>query len=629
MDRLPSSRAVSYLLTLRLFVSRLIKPLHPLGGQRETSETPFLIFLAVITGLIASVAALAFHTLIEHLRDRLFVHHDPSFLYGYVGLPLLILIPAAGGLAVGLAKRFVFRKAKGAGEGHGVVDVIESVLRARSFARPHSAVETLSLSGLTLGTGGSTGAEGPIVQIGAALASGVSRLFSLPPNTTALLVAAGAAAGIASIFNAPLGGILFALELILLDYSVRSLTPVVVAAVVANVSTQSLYRIVLQEDYRAIFALPRFIEFSVPTVPSLGFVALAGLFAGLAGALLTRVMLSAEHVTPRLLRSFPKFTHPAIGGALLGLMAILWVFLARQYTGGLKPFDPKNYPLPAFMGDGYGIIQRLISADYFASSPGQTLLVILVSLLFLKILATCITLSSGGVGGIIAPALFLGATSGSIAGLIAQAAGSPIPPELCALAGMAGGLAAVIHAPLTSALILVETAGNNQLLLPGMLSVVIAITVAKLLSPESLYSHALKARGLHLATATPRDLHSQTIRSIKLAPAYIVPAATSAADLPALMQRSDILCLADDKGRYTGLITPENIAPVELSPETHNLLTAQDLAQMPPTLSLDDDLIIALETLLVATTPSLPVIHNGQVTGVLSRKALLKIITRQ
>lgn len=620
------------LLHFRLLLTRLLKPLHPaarLSPSGGSGETPFLILLAILTGLVASVAALAFHTLIEHLRDRLFHHHDPNFLYGYTGLPLLILIPAAGGLAVGLAKLLLFRKPKGAGEGHGVVDVIESVLRARSFARPHSAFETLSLSGITLGTGGSAGAEGPIVQIGAALASGVSRLFSLPPNTTALLVASGAAAGIAAIFNAPLGGILFALELILIDFSVRSLTPVVVAAVVANVSTQSLYRLVLGEDYRAIFALPPFTQFNIPTLSSLWFVALAGLFAGLAGALLTRSMLTAEHHAPRLLSRLPRTFQPALGGALLGVLAIAWVFLARQFTGGLKPFSPTTYPLPAFMGDGYGIIQSLISSDYFSSQPHSKLLAILAVLLLLKILATTLTLVTGGVGGIIAPALFLGATAGALAGLIAKAAGSSLPPELCALAGMAGGLAAVIHAPLASALILVETAGNNQLLLPGMLAVVIALTTSKLLCPDSLYSHALKQRGLRLTTATPRDLHSQTLRNIPLTPAHTLPYNTLASDLLTSDPIPPLICLTNAKGHYAGILTPTDLAPLELSPESNALLTAQDLAQNPPTLSLDDDLLTALETLLTSESNALPVLHHTHLVGTLSRKDLLKILTQK
>lgn len=593
-------------------------------------EASFLIFLSCLVGLLAAPAAVAFHAVTNAIRDYVFIRRDANFLYGW-GFFLLLLIPAAGGLLVGLTRKYIFHFGKAADAGgHGVVDVIESVVRSRRFARPHSAAETTLLAGLTIGTGGSAGAEGPIVQIGGALASGVGKLFSLPPASMALLVASGAAAGISAIFNAPLGGVLFALELILFDFSARSLTPVVVAAVFANVASQSLFPRVLGEHYESLFAIHQISgmnESFLTSLPKAGWIALAGALVGFAGAGLTRGMLAAEPLIHRL--KIPEALRPAAGGAAVGLLGILWIVASRLTTGQLKYFDPKVYPLPAFMGDGYGVIRTLIEPVFYAHTHLWAVLLVLAALLLMKTLATILTISSGGVGGIIAPALVMGATGGALVGALAKAAGSDLPPEICALAGMAGGLGAVIHAPLASALILVETAGNYRLLLPGMLAVVTAIAISKLLAPESLYTHALRRRGLNLVSHGPRDLHGRTLRELSLKPAQILPANTPASELMPLTADLSLtlyIILRDEKGQYAGLLTADELEPLFIAPELSAAVTAADLARQAPVLTLDDDLASALEALLRTDSVALVIRSPADFAGILPRSTLLRAI---
>lgn len=606
------------LLRFRLLVTRLLRSVG-------LNDDPFPIALAVLVGLVASFAALGFHALVTGARSLLFYRADAAYLYG-PGLYLLLVVPCLGGLAVGLARRFAFGKQGLAG--HGVVDVIESVLRSRSFAKPHSALETALLSAATLGSGGSTGAEGPIVQIGGALASGIARLFSMPPGSTALLVAAGAAGGISAIFNAPLGGVLFTLELILLDFSARSLAPVVVASVVANVTSQVLFRDVLHEPYSSIFALPSLSGLAIPSLLSLVWIALAGLLAGTAGAALTRGLMAAEHRFAEL--RMPSALKPALGGLLIGILALLWLIGSRLTTGFFKPFDLHTYHLPAFFSDGYGIIRTLIDPTWYAQWPAGSLLILLTLVVVAKVLATVITLSSGGVGGVIAPALFVGVACGALVGTVARACGSPIAPELCALAGMAGGLAAVVHAPLASALILVETAGSYHLLVPGMLAVVVAMAVSRLLAPESLYSHALKRRGLRLSSTSPRDFHSRTLGDIPLQPARVISAGTPASDLLQIIDGAPgavLMVVASANGRPRGLLTEQEIEPLRLAPELYHLVTAVDLARPTPALALDTDLAAALDAFLTTETPALIVTTPAQIAGTLSRTDLLKHLT--
>src|SRR5439155_17821666 len=200
---------------------------------------------------VTAGAAVGLHELIVLIREALYRRGGPSYLYGR-GVWLLIAIPAAGGLAVGALSRFVFRER----EGHGLVDVLESVLRAGGMIRPLSAVEKNATSAITIGTGGSAGAEGPIIQIGAAIASGIGQVFRLARPHMPVLIGCGSAAGISAIFNSPIGGLLFTLEVILRDFSIRTLTPLVIASVIANFTTRSIFTAFFHEDYRAIFNMP-------------------------------------------------------------------------------------------------------------------------------------------------------------------------------------------------------------------------------------------------------------------------------------------------------------------------------------------------------------------------------------
>src|SRR6185437_2755174 len=212
---------------MRLLSTRALSRL----GFREDS---FLIILAVAIGLVTAAAAVAFHELIDLTRNLLYERFGPGLYQHWMFM--LMIWPALGGLVVGAITRYVFR----AREGHGIVDVMESVIRT---------------SGITIGTGGSAGAEGPIVQIGAAISSGIGQIFRVSRQQMSILIGCGAAAGISAIFDAPMGGLLFALEVILQDFSIANMTPVVVASVIANVTTKEIFQTWLHRPRPAIFAL--------------------------------------------------------------------------------------------------------------------------------------------------------------------------------------------------------------------------------------------------------------------------------------------------------------------------------------------------------------------------------------
>ncbi|HSU65481.1 MAG TPA: chloride channel protein, partial [Tepidisphaeraceae bacterium] len=412
-------------------------------GFRDNS---FLIVLAVLIGIVTAAAAVTFHELIDWTRNLLYLKFGFERLYGKYMI-MLIVWPAVGGLVVGLISRYLFR----AREGHGIVDVMESVIRSSGFIKPLVAIEKIITSGITIGTGGSAGAEGPIVQIGAAIASGTGQAFRVSRQQMTILIACGAAAGISAIFNTPMGGLLFALEVILQDFSLANMTPVVVASVIANVATKAIFRLVMKSDYKAIFAFSSSHEFTIDWLQIQNFI-LLGVVCGIIGVSMTRLMDWSERKFHEL--RTPAYLRPAIGGALLGCVGILYVFLFARMRHLLKPVPFDVYPAPVFYGDGYGFIIRLLDPSFYRQPGIEHLFLFLAFLIIAKIVGTCLTLGSGGSGGIIAPSLFLGAVAGGALGEAMKIIGwfdvTQVHPEAYALVGMGAVLAAIVHAPLAS-----------------------------------------------------------------------------------------------------------------------------------------------------------------------------------
>ena len=332
---------------------------------------------------------------------------------------MLIVWPALGGLVVGMISNYIVRDRSG----RGVVDVLESVIRSSGFIAPGAAIEKIFTSAITIGSGGSGGAEGPILQIGAAIASWIGQVFRLARGQMPLIVGCGTAAGISAIFNAPMGGLLFTLEVILQDFSIRTVTPVVVASVIGNVTTQAIFRSLhehwpnIYEPTLAIFSCHRF-RISRVTWPQLAYFAVLGVACGIVAVIFTRVLhfMETEFAEMRLNAA----VRPALGGIGLGLLGVMFVIIFGWAAQGQnKPIDPHHYPMPAFFGDGYGFIQLLFSQGFYSQFTPKYLVSILIFLIAVKILGTALTIGSGGSGGIIAPCLFLGAVMGGLLGVLA------------------------------------------------------------------------------------------------------------------------------------------------------------------------------------------------------------------
>ncbi len=434
----------------------------------QPSEELVLIATTLVVGIGSGLGAVAFRYLILGVG-----------WVGYQWIPTLtaswdkayvVIVPAIGGALVGPLVYFFAREAKG----HGVPEVMEAVALRGGRIRPRVAVIKALASSISIGSGGSVGREGPIVQIGSALGSSLGQMLHLSDDRIRNLVACGAAGGIAATFNAPIAGVIFALEVILGEFSVRYFSTVVISAVTAGAVAQAIFG-----DMPA-FSIPT--EYHLKSAWEFLFYPFLGILAALVGVTFTRVLYWAEDLFAKWKR-VPEWVQPAVGGALLGLLA-----LAYPLVTGVK-WDR----VPQVFNVGYDVIESALASEL--------ILIAAIALLILKLLATSLTLGSGGSGGIFAPSLFMGAMLGAAFGLVLHQLfpGVPAPPGAYALVGMAAVFAAGAHAPITAVLILFELTGDYRIILPLMLTVVIATLLARrLLRGESIYTLKLSRRGVRL-----------------------------------------------------------------------------------------------------------------------------------
>jgi CIC family chloride channel protein len=442
----------------------------------QPSEEVMLVATALLVGLGTGVGAVAFRYLIQGVTWVGFVWIPE--LTRSLGMAYIVFVPALGGLIVGLLVYYFAREAKG----HGVPEVMEAVALRGGRIRPIVAIVKSLASSISIGSGGSVGREGPIVQIGSALGSTVGQIFHFSDDRIRNLVACGAAGGIAATFNAPIAGVIFALEIILGEIGVHHLSTVVISAVSASVIGQAVFG-----DLPA-FTLP--IKYQINSVWEFGLYPFLGILAALIGVLFVRLLYWSEDVFDKW-QKVPEWFKPAIGGAMLGVLALAYPIVTQITWEGQ----------PHIFNVGYDVISNALSNQFVFGA--------VVGLLILKLLATSLTLGSGGSGGIFAPSLFMGAMLGSAFGILVHT----LLPEITAqpgaytLVGMAAVFAAAAHAPITAIVILFELTGDYRIILPLMLTVVIATILARrLLKGESIYTLKLTRRGVRLQRGQDIDV---------------------------------------------------------------------------------------------------------------------------
>jgi CIC family chloride channel protein len=492
-------------------------------GFPHVSETTGQVLLAIAVGAGAGLGAVAFRWLIAAAKDLSF--GGAHELLSGLGRYYVILVPAAGGIVVGLLIYFLAREAKG----HGVPEVMLAVSLESGRIRPRVAVVKALASAVCIGSGGSAGREGPIVQIGSTIGSTIGQVLRLPSEKMRLLVACGAAGGIAATFNAPIAGVIFGLEVILREFAIRSFGTVVLSSVTAVAVSRGFL------GSQPAFRAPSYSLVSAWELPL--YFALGILAAG-AALLFVKALYACEDVFDAW--RIPEYVKPVVGGLLIGTIGV-W--------------------FPQVFGVGYETIQLGLEAKLVIGMAGMLVLA--------KVVATSLTIGSGGSGGVFAPSLFIGSMLGAAFGHLVHGwlPGVTAGSGAYSLVGMGAVFAGAAHAPMTSVLILFEMTGDYRIILPLMTSVVVSTLVTERVSRDSIYTLKLRRRGIEITA--PR--HYDLMDSVLVGEAMSHDFETVPADMPVpeLVNKFTEtghhgFPVVDREGKLVGIVTLSDVDQVDV-----------------------------------------------------------------
>ena len=497
-----------------------------------TSSNAGSILIALVVGLGTGIGAVIFRYLItffEFVGYSWIPEKFPS-----LGNLVVVFVPAVGGLIVGLLIYNFAQEAKG----HGVPEVMEAVALHGGKIRPIVALVKSLASAISIGSGGSVGREGPIVQIGSSIGSTLGQKLHLSDEKIRILVACGAAGGIAATFNAPIAGVIFALEIILGQFSVRHFSLVVISSVASSIVGQAVFG-----DIPA-FLIP--VEYGITSMWEFAFYPILSVLAAFLGVLFVRSLYWTEDLFDDW-KGIPDWLKPMVGGILLGGLALLYPLL----TG------VQWERMPQIFNVGYDVIESALAGNMLLSAA--------LVLLFLKLIATILTLGSGGSGGVFAPSLFMGAMLGTVfeMGIRTIFPNIIAPPGAYAMIGMAATFTAAAHAPITAVIILFELTGDYRIILPLMLTVVITTIVSQsILKGESIYTLKLSRRGVHLSRGRDVDiLEGVQVKEVMSHDFTVISMNETLSSLSSLLNQTSShgVVVLDEGGKLFGIVTVSDL----------------------------------------------------------------------
>jgi len=549
----------------------------------------YLSLLAILIGILGGYGAVLFRFAIKAAQYGFYQNTSDILTFAHTLSPYLkIGLPALGGLLVGPIIYFGAHEAKG----HGVPEVMEAVALRGGRIRSRVALVKILASGISIGSGGSVGREGPIVQIGSSIGSTLARILRVPREREKTMVGCGAAAGIAATFNAPIAGVLFAIEILLGDFGLSTFSPVVLSSVTATTISRHYFG-----DFPAFIIS----SYKVISLWEFLFYPLLGIAAGLVALLFIISLYKCEDIFNAL--KIPDYLKPALGGLLLGGLLCKW---------------------PYVFGVGYGAVNLALK--------NQLPVLLLFSLIFVKILATSITLGSGASGGIFAPSLFIGAMTGGFFGsyvhelfpLITANSGA------YALVGMGALVAGTTHAPITAILIIFELTGDYGIILPLMLSCILSTIITTSLEHGSIYTIKLLRRGIDISEGWEQNiLRTLCVREIMSDRVITIPESMQLVDIINTLKIYNIsyLHMVNGRDELTGVISFRDIRPMLQEDTLKRSVVARDIATKDVlTVCASDNVQLALEKMGLRGISQLPVVaeDNGiKVVGTVNKKDVL------
>ncbi len=548
-----------------------------------------LCLLAAVLGLAGGGAAWVLLRLIALLTNLALLHRVgwtlPSFAHFHPG-PLIVPVAAAGGLIVALLAKW-----SPVIKGHGIPEAMEAVLARQSRISPRAAVAKPLSAAIAIGTGGPFGAEGPIIVTGGALGSLVGQILPVSPAERKILLASGAAAGMAATFGTPLAAVVLAIELLLFEFSTRAFVPLVVSSAIAAGVHSALF------GSGPLFAVPPHDYAGLVKLP---FFAILGLLCGLLAAVVTKGLFAIEAGYRRL--PISEFWHPLIGGVAFGIVGMF---------------------APRVLGVGYDAIGDVLA--------GRLALGALAALAVAKLIAWWLALASGTSGGTLAPLLLIGGSFGGMLGALAARTlpGLHLTPGAVALVAMSAVFGAATRATFASIVFLFELTGDYRVILPLMVATVLATVVAAALSRESIMTEKLVRRGLRVHTRYEVDvLQTTVVRDVMTREVQTLsPDATVAEGRRRLADGGHgAYPIVDAHGRVAGIVSRGDLLRLADSDRVPlREVASRDVVTVGP----DDPLVVALQRMLDDEIEHLPVVEDGRLVGICTRTDILRARQRR
>lgn len=555
----------------------------------------FVLFLSLIVGLLSGLAVVVIKNsvhFIQHLLTLSLVKDYQNYLF--------FVYPFIGLLLTTLFIKFVLKKPIG----HGIPNTLFAISKNNSVIKAYNMFASIIASALTVGFGGSVGLEGPTVSTNSAIGSNIAQLFKVDYKTATLLVGCGAAGAMSGIFNAPIAALVFVLEVFMFDLSLASMIPFLMASVSAALSSRMvlgnnvLFDVKIQDAFIAT-EFPYFI--------------LLGIFTGLISVYFNKMFWLVEGIFEKIKQQKYRLI---IGGVLLGGLIFL---------------------VPPLYGEGFETITALLKGDFkqvvnhslFFDKKEELFIVLglLFGIIFLKVIASAITFGAGGIGGVFAPSLFMGATSGFVfAKTLNIFRDTNLSETNFTLVGMAGLIAGVLHAPLTSLFLIAEITKGYELIIPLMITAAIAYLTSKYFVPYSVYTMQLAKRGQLItrhkdkAVLTLMKLHAEVEKDFN----NISPDA-NLGDLVKIVSQSkrNLFPVVDDNGVLHGIITLDDIREIMFKPEMYNKTSVKSLMIIPQTyVLLSDNMDVVMQKFTKSKAWNLPVIDGKKYVGFVSKSKL-------
>ena len=572
--------------------------------EKYLSQRQFVLLLSFFVGIFTSILAYLLKQFISWIASLLTAGFDAT------GSNWLFLVyPVVGIFLTALFIKYVVND----DIGHGVTKILYAISRRQGHIRRHNCWSSVIASGITIGFGGSVGAESPIVLTGSAIGSNLGRLFKVDHKTLMLLIGCGASGAIAGIFKAPIAGVVFTLEVLMIDLTMASLLPLLVSSITA------LVMMYIFTGTSAEFSFTLDNAFAVERIPTS---ILLGIFCGLVSLYFTRAMNFCEDVFRKFSNMYVKLL---LGGSVLSVLI---------------------YVFPPLYGEGYGMISLLLEGtsmqDWQAVMNNsmfygdQNMLLIYLGLIVLfKVFASSATNGGGGCGGIFAPCLFLGCISGFIFSRVwnINQLGVYVPEKNYALLGMAGVMSGVMHAPLTSIFLIAELTGGYNLFVPLMIVSLVSYLTIISFEPNSVYTTRLAKKGQLLthhkdkAALTLMSLNSVVERhDTKISPDMKL------GEMVLLISREkvNVFPVTDGTGHLLVIIELQKIRKVLFRQELYNVFTAGQLMEKPVAcLTIDDPMQVVMDTIEKTGADTLPVVDRDALFIGFVSKAKLYVMYRQ